>query len=883
MAADSPLSPGSQILHYRVTEKLGAGGMGEVWKAQDSTLGRDIALKALPPAFAADPERLGRFEREAKLLAGLNHPNIATVYSVHEVQGTRYLAMEYVPGEDLSKRVARGAVPVREALEIARQVALALEAAHEQGVVHRDLKPANIVVTPDDRVKVLDFGLAKALEGGAASGAMSQSPTYAGTLAASGVILGTAGYMSPEQARGKPVDRRADIWAFGVVLHELLTGARAFDGETISDTLAASLRAEPDHSALPELSPAVRAMLMRCLEKDPRRRLRDIGEALLVIEDALAGRTPTAPAPSAVAAPAAAARANPVVWVAALAAVAVLAAFGGALLRPRAPEEPVRRLSLRLDEGPDPITSLVLSPDGRRIAFVRGRELWVRDMDQMASRRLAGDLNTNLRPAWSPGSDRIAYAAANRLFSCEVSSGAATGLCASGDLSGGAGATWLGDSVIVYARGQDHLYRVAATGGTTGVWLARVDTLETDLHHPYALPGGRGVLFVRHLLTSGPQVLCVRAGDGRIKELLRLTDGLLWEPVYDPRGWIVFARAGDAAGVWAVPFSLDRLEVTGEQRLIVAEATSASVAAGGLLLCRPGASVFHSGLAVITRAGVIVDTLIAPIAGMASLDLSPDGRHVAIESRLGGDADCLLFDLERHSTTRFASGPGRQTVPAWSVDGASVIYRSDPDGGRIVIRPADGSQRGTPLVFGANPRPTPEGRHVLYHAGTPPDIWQASLDGRDSLLLIGTPATEVNPWPHPSAGYLLYQSDEGGTRNVYLAEYPGGKARWQVSTREGELPFWSPRGDRAYYYEGDLLYEVAVALSPTVRLGEPKLLFDLQKQGLQNWGRMTVLPTTDPDRFLALFRERDRVTGLADAVQIENWSAELGSSAAKRK
>jgi len=874
MAADSPLSPGSQILHYRVTEKLGAGGMGEVWKAQDSTLGRDVALKALPPAFASDPERLGRFEREAKLLASLNHPNIATVYSVHEVAGTRYLAMEYVPGEDLSRRIARGAVPVREALEIARQVALALEAAHESGVVHRDLKPANVVVTPDDRVKVLDFGLAKALEGGPASGAMSQSPTFAGTLAASGVILGTAGYMSPEQARGKAVDRRADIWAFGVVLHEMLTGQRAFEGETISDTFAAILRAEPDHAALPALSPGVRAMLLRCLEKDPRRRLRDIGEALLVLEDALAGRE-AAPAATAPAPAAPAPRANRLAWMAALVAVAILAVLGGWLLRPRAPESPVRRLSLRLDEGAGSITSLVLSPDGRRVAFLRERELWVRDLDQVASRQLATDLNTNLRPAWSPGSDRIVYAAGSRLFSCEVASGAATGLCSSGDLSGGAGATWLGDSVIVYARGMDHLYRVAATGGPPGIWLARVDTLETDLHHPFALPGGRGVLFVRHLLTSGPQALCVRGRDGRVRELLRLADGLVWEPVYDPRGWIVFARAGDAAGVWAVPFSLDRLEVTGEQRLIVAEATSASVAAGGLLLCRPGASVFRSGLGVVTRAGVLVDTLIAPIAGLASLDLSPDGRRVAIESRVGGDADCLLFDLERHSTTRFAAGPGRQSVPVWSVDGGSVIYRSEPDGGRIVVRPADGSQRATPVVQGLNPRPTPDGRHIVYQQGTPPDIWQASLDGRDSLLLVGTPAGEVNPAPHPRAGYLLYQSDEGGTRNVYLTEYPSGKARWQVSTREGELPFWSPRGDRAYYFEGDLLYEVAVELSPAVRLGEPRLLFDLQKQALQNWGRMTVLPTMDPGRFLALFREVDRVTGLADAMLIENWSAGL--------
>lgn len=567
---------------------------------------------------------------------------------------------------------------------------------------------------------------------------------------------------------------------------------------------------------------------------------------------------------------------------AALAAVAVLAALGGWLLRPGAPEPPVRRLTLRLDEGAGSIASLSLSPDGRRIAFVRGQTLWVREMDQPAARRIAEDVNTYLRPAWSPGSDRLVYGSGQRLYSCEVGSGAASTLCPLAETSGGSGATWLGDSVIVFARGVDHLYRVAATGGPASIWLARVDSLEIDLHHPSALPDGRGVLFVRHLLSGGPQLLCVRERGGRIKDLMRLADGLLWEPAYDPRGWIVFSRAGEAAGVWAVPFSLDRLEITGEQRLLVPEATSASVGAGGLLLCRSGASVFNSGLAMVTRSGAIADTLTPPAPGLYTMALSHDGRHVALEVREGGAADVLLVDLARLSTTRFASGPGRQGGPAWTADDTGVIYRDDFGGSRLFLRPADGSQRATPIVTGSQPQATPDGRHVVYMAGSPPDIWQASLDGRDSLLLVGTPANEASPAPHPSAGYLLYQSDEGGTRNVFLTEYPNGKARWQVSTREGEAPFWSPRGDRAYYWEGSRVLEVAVQLSPSVRLGEPKLLFDVQKVGLQSWGYMTVLPTRDPDRFLAMYAERDRETGLADALLIENWTAGLERKPARK-
>ena len=603
------LASGQQILHYRLSEKLGEGGMGVVWKATDTTLDRQVAIKVLPAAFAADPERMARFEREARLLASLNHPNIATVFSVHTVEGVRYLTMELVPGDDLVQRIAAGPTPVAEAIEIARQIALALEAAHDSGVIHRDLKPANVRITPEGRVKVLDFGLAKALEASTSSPALSQSPTFAGTMA-SGMIIGTAAYMSPEQARGKPVDRRADIWAFGVVLYELLTGRRVFEGETISDTLAAVLRAEPDRALLPaDLPRAVRALIDRCLEKTPHRRLRDIGEAVLLLEDVQGGRVVDAPEAAPVLAPRSPARER-LIWGVALAAVAVAALLSGTLLRPAPPAPHLRKLTLMLEHPRGEVGAPVLSPDGRQIAYVVGRTLWVRDLAQITSRNLAEGLDEDFRPAWSPDGASIVIGRADGLNKVAVASGAITPVCAVGDFSGGSGGTWTPDGRIIFAKGIDHLYVVPAGGGTPAVFLEK-DSLDADLHHPHILPGGRAVVHVRHLAQGGAIVLAVVEG-GKRRDLLKLPAGYLWEPIYDPRGFIFYSRLGEGAGVWALPFSLDRLQVSGEAFLVAPGASGPTIASDGNLAYRLGTQSLESMVVLVDSAGAVVDTLRPP-------------------------------------------------------------------------------------------------------------------------------------------------------------------------------------------------------------------------------------------------------------------------------
>ena len=869
------ITAGKQILHYRLTEKLGEGGMGVVWKAMDSTLDREVAIKVLPPAFAADPERLARFEREARLLASLNHANIATVYSVHVLDGVRYLTMELVPGEDLAQRIARGPVPVSEAIEIARQIAMALEAAHESGVVHRDLKPANVRITPDGRVKVLDFGLAKALETSVSSSVLSQSPTIVGTGMGSGMIIGTAAYMSPEQARGHPVDRRADIWAFGVVLYEMLTGQRAFVGETASDTLAAVLRAEPDRSLLPRaLALPIRSLLDRCLTKDAKRRLRDIGEALLLLEDVQAGRAEEADAASA-RTPRAAQRER-LLWLAGLGAVALLTALAAMLLRPAATKGPLRKFTLALEHQGGEIGSPVISPDGRQVAFVVLRKLWVRDLTQLTSRMLAEGLDEDFRPAWSPDGAAVAFGTGSGLSRVAVASGAIAPICAVSEFSGGSGGSWTSDGRIVFAKGQDQLYAVAAGGGTPSVYLQK-DSLDADLHHPHVLPEDRAVLYVRHLVQGGPITLAVARG-GKSRDLLKLPSGFLWEPTYDPRGFILYSRLGEGAGLWALPFSLDRLETTGEAFLVAPEGGSASIASDGSLVYRLGTQSVESQAVLVDGSGAIVDTLTQARASNVSLALSPDDKLLVIETRETAEGDLWLYDLGRRAQTRFAFGPGRQMEATWSPDSRDVAYR-DLSQDAIFLKPADGSKAPRLVARGWLPQFTPDGRHLVYGktgANGSSDIWYLTLGAtRDTVALLATAASEDFPMPAPQGGYLLYVSDESGRQEVYLRQFPSGEGRWQVSTNGGGRPLWSRKGDRIYYSTGEEIYEVEVTLQPSVRLGTPLLRFDLGDLKMQNWGRHNFLPTSRPDRFVMLKHQERIVTAPADVVVVENWTAEF--------
>ena len=563
------LSPGARLGAYTVVAPLGAGGMGEVYRATDTKLGRDVAIKILPSEVAQDPERLARFRREAQLLASLNHPNVAAIHGLEEAEGQLFLVLELVEGEDLAQRLKRGAIPVDEALALARQVAEALEEAHEKAIVHRDLKPANVKVTPDGKVKVLDFGLAKAWSGevgGVTSSAdFSQSPTLARTGSAAGIILGTAAYMSPEQARGKGVDRRADIWAFGVVLYEMLTGRRLFDGETVTDVLAAVVRQEIGWEGLPPGTPAsVRRLLARCLDRDPRQRLRDIGEARV----ALASTGGPEPAGSGVPAPEGGRGHSRGLWLA-LGAGGLLAvlALGGLLQWPGrsrpAPQRPGRTLVLpapgrTLDD------SQAISPDGRWVAYTAAGALWIRDLGETQAREVR-DSRGARRPFWSPRSDAVAFATDVAVLKVSLQGDRPVELCrfSGGEFTGGA---WSATKGIVFttsrANWNGDVLRVSEAGGEPEI-LTRADPKKRErrLADPHFLPDGRSLLFT---------VITFDANDGEIaldrdgvRTLLGLGDGST-RPAYSATGQVVFTRStGIERSLWAQPFSLGTLAATG--------------------------------------------------------------------------------------------------------------------------------------------------------------------------------------------------------------------------------------------------------------------------------------------------------------------------------
>jgi eukaryotic-like serine/threonine-protein kinase len=464
------LEPGRTLSHFRHVEKIGEGGMGVVWRAADSTLGRDVALKLLPPAFASDPERLARFEREARLLASLNHPNIASIYGLDSADGERFLAMEFVEGESLASRLTRGPIPIEESLAIARQIAEALEAAHEKGIVHRDLKPANVMLTAGERVKLLDFGLARAFEGDVASGSsarLSQSPTITAAMTSANVILGTAAYMSPEQARGQVVDKRADVWAFGVVLYEMLTGRQMFEGDTITDTLASVLKSDPDWAALPAgTPPRVRALLARCLERSPRARLRDIGEARIALEQAMVGAgedSGAESAPSSAMPPRQGVR--PLIFAGARLALGLAAALVAQRLM-SAPRDagPLRRFMVGASADPATTPSApCLSPDGRALAYLSAGKVWVQELSEGEPRPVATD------PAakwlfWSPASRQVAYLSGSRVMKVAMEGGEPQNICdARAPFTNGSGATWTDAGTIVCTRGVGRHARVLGT------------------------------------------------------------------------------------------------------------------------------------------------------------------------------------------------------------------------------------------------------------------------------------------------------------------------------------------------------------------------------------------------------------------------------------
>ena len=872
------LGPGDRIGGYEIVAPLGEGGMGQVWRARDLRLPREVAIKLLPGRVASDPERLARFTREAEVLATMSHPHISTLHGIEEGDFGRAIVMELVQGDGLDARLAGGPLPMREALTVARDVADALESAHEQGIVHRDLKPANLKLAADGRVKVLDFGLARAAEAGAAGAGNSQTAMYA---TQAGVLLGTASYMSPEQARGEVVDRRADIWAFGCVLYEILTGRRAFDGHSAADVIGAVIRSDPDLTALPAATPPrVRWLIEHCLRKDARSRLRDVGDARVVLEDALAGTdtTQTSVPPSA-----RGTRGLHVAWSAAALALAAATGLLGYRLAGRDTSPALRKLEILVA---DPIvnssTRPLLSPDGGGIVYAAADRLWVRRFDQADPREVPGS-SLGERPFWSPDGSELAFAARGQLWRVGVDAGAPVPVC---DLPGTgriiAGA-WRHDGTILFSSWYGSIHRVPASGGDPVVF--HEDPAVIDFHEIALLPDGETLLVVPHRAAGNLTEIAALRGGVRRTVLSAPPRAQVDMPRYSPTGHLVFVRREVAEGVWAVPFDVQAVATRGEPFRLVAGEWAADVSRGQVLAYTyPG--VPHE-LAWLDRTGKRLGAFAGPRWALASPALSPDGRRAAAPvSEVAAFSRNLLqmwtFDLGTGRADRLPVPPEpvNEDTPEWSPDGArlvSVNSRQQPP--LLVWRVvADGSLP-RPLAPGTGrPSWAPDGRTIAFArsgsaGGT--DIWTVDLppDGRPgpSAVLIDGAGNQRAPRFSPDGRFLAYESDESGRPEVYVRRFPVTPERWVVSRNGGSTPRWSRIGPELFYRARDgRVMAVAVSLGLSFKAAEPQPLFHEASLPGSMSREFDVAP--DGQRFLVVARAPGNTSRI---VVVQNWLREF--------
>jgi len=905
---------GTSLSHYRITEKLGAGGMGEVYRAEDTVLGRQVAIKVLPDIFAGDPERLARFEREAKLLASLNHPNIAAIHGLEEADGKRFLVLELVEGQTLAERLHKGPFPIEEALEVCRQIAEGLEAAHEKGIIHRDLKPANVKVTPEGEVKVLDFGLARALHDQASKADLSHSPTITDEMTRPGVVLGTAAYMSPEQAKGKTVDRRADIWAFGCVLYECLTGKRAFRGDSITEVVAKILEAEPAWGQLPVNTPAfVRSLLRRCLKKDPGLRFRDIADVRVEILDGLSEPAELTPL----------ARRFSLRWALLIGAAAFVIGLASGMvvmksfrLATSPISQPVVRSPIRLEPrhwldgwrwsppyGFDQPTrtAMAISSDGRFIVYSAVAEnpgpqvksqLYLHRSDQIEAKPIPGT-EGGISPFLSPDDRWVGFWAVNKLMKVSIDGGVPVSLC---DVGMPWGASWGHDNSIVFSSDvESGLSRVSADGGKAEI-LTTPDKTHDEASHrlPHWLPDGRGVLFTitREWHDSQPRVALL--------DLKTRKWGVLTEDAADARyvstGHLVFLRQGT---LMAVPFDLKKLQLTGQSLPAISNVIQAiniphyshATAAGQW-------SVSDSGWLVYASGGIVPDWgnslvwveqkgISQPAASFRAPfyapRLSPDAQRIAYctEAR---QWQAWVYDLKR-GTASLLTREGTAHQVMWTPDGKRVVFNWRSSGQLSLFwQPADGSQtmeRLTTSDFLQVPGSfSPDGTTLALVECCRPeraeDILLLDLRSRRVIPLLNSRASEGYPEFSPDGRWLAYTSNESGREEVYVQPFPGLGSKWLISHEGGTEPLWAPNGKQLFYRSLDYeeVWVVDIQAGGSFFASKPRLLFKTPGSAL-GWPVRAWDISPDGRRFLMVKQEDRKPQPVTEMILVQNWFEEL--------
>ena len=859
------LAPGTRLGAYEIVAPIGSGGMGEVYRARDSRLNRDVAIKVLPADVAADHDRLARFEREAQVLASLNHSNIANIYGVDDSSGTPALVMELVEGPTLADRIAKGPIPLDEALPIAKQIAEALEAAHEQGIIHRDLKPANIKVRPDGTVKVLDFGLAKAFDPVASGvGSATISPTITTpAMTQIGLILGTAAYMSPEQAKGRPADKRSDVWAFGCVLYEMLTGARAFQGEDVSDTLAAVLRSEPDWTPLNRVAPPrVVTALRRCLRRDAAKRYQHIGDVRLDLEDLggeiISGRPSVS-------------RRRSLLMIMALMVGVAFGSSAAWVVKPSTLPTLVRfavsvppTMPLRVSPG----VAVVLSPDGNTLVYTAASadaRLIKRRIDSNEFESIRGSELGSAAPFFSPDNRWIAFSVQGQLRKIPVEGGVATTIC---DISAAVRGTWGDDDSIIFSD-KGRLFRVAASGGE-----------PRQLFDDRSVPEG---MSEPHFIARSRAVLVQVGGGGRIEavELPSLRRHELAEgsmPQIVPTGDLVFHRNGR---LWTAKLDQTRWAITGSPVQlgigvrVLAGVPLFSISQSGSLAYFADTSNAESSMVWLDRAGRAVPA-IQERAAFEAVRLSPDGKRVAVNIQSTRTNDLWVYELDRGTRLRLTTS-GNSRRPVWSPDGTRILFNSDVDGDTdLYVISVNGGKPERLLRRPGAQFPdawAPDGKSIVFNeGGATRDLWMLPIGSpSEPKPIVQTTFSERGAAISPDGHWMAFTSDESGRDEIYVTPYPNGGIKVPVSRNGGRQPAWSRNGTELFFRERNDLMAVSVQLSP-LHVGSPQKLFDFNDQLYLDNANVMNYDVAADGRFLAVKVDETH----SDEIQVVvNWAEEL--------
>ena len=875
---------GKTLVHYQISSQLGKGGMGEVYLADDISLGRKVALKFLPETFAADPERMARFEREARLLASLNHPNIAAIYGLEQAEGKRFIVMELVEGETLAQRLSKGPLPVDESLGICKQIAEGLEAAHEKGVIHRDLKPANVMITEGDKVKILDFGLAKALSDETQSVDSSHSPTLTEAMTRPGVILGTAAYMSPEQAKGKSVDKRADIWAFGCILYECLTGKRPFEGETVTETLAAILRGEPDWQALPaNVPPNIELVLRHTLERDMNKRFRDASDARVLVEAAASSSAIFQ-------------RDSISIWnslrralpIGALSLILVSAATGIMVwhVKPSTDTRSISRFSVSLPPGQgwwNQFPLLALSPDGTNLAYVAiqggKRQIYLRRMDSFDVTPILGTEQA-IGPFFSPDGQWLGFYISGKLMKVSVQGGNPLPLADAASYVTGASWGENGAIILAAAYGVKGLTQVPETGGSLNP-VASNESGSAALRWPHFLPGGRAILFTayqRNVEDSRIMVRSLKTGEEKI-----LVDGGT-DGRYVPTGHLVYARQGN---LYAVPFDLERLEVRGPPGPVLQGVLQSVEGIAHYAFSNQGTLAYIRGSVGVAEERDLVwvdrsgkeQSLGVPQRSYFNPRLSPDGKRIALVIQ-GANDEIWTYDISNRKFNRLTF-QGRNITPVWTPDGKRIVFRSDRGGnGRLNLfwLPADGSSGAERLtVSDNNDAPnafSPDGKSLIFGRILPTsgsDLWILPFGSKGKPFpLLETRFSEGFATFSPDGRWFAYQSDESGQNEVYVQRFPGPEGVWQVSTDGGTNPIWARSGE-LFYRNGDKMMAVEVQTTQAFRAGNPRMLFETKFA----FSDIAAHDVTADGKLFVIVKPSEKDQAPAQIQVVLNWFEEL--------